>query len=90
MPRWLRPAAHHSLTLFVVMGALSIIFAWNTFDLVQMAMANVDRLEFGGLMAAVDGALMQTALLAARGMVSLLCYLGFKGIEDELTDRWRR
>ena len=90
MYRWLRPSAHHSLVLFVILGLLSVVLAWNTFDLIRVAMANLDYLGNFGLYALREGGAVQLTILLARGALSLVCYLGFKGIEDELTDRWRK
>lgn len=88
--RWLRPQPWPSLILLIFLALLSVAFAWLTFDLVRLAMANADFLWREGLMAAMYGAHWQALEIAAKGVVALLCYLGFKGIEHELVDRWTR
>ncbi len=87
--RWLRPTPYNTLVLLVFLAILSVVFAWVTFDLVRLAMANSEFLRREGLMTAIMyGGHWQTLEVAAKGVVALVCYLGFKGIERELMTRW--
>ena len=87
-PEWFRPARHHPLTLIVAMAICSVCFAWLTYGLISLAMTNVDHLTMAGFLASMDDGVVQLLLIALKGMVALLFYLGFKGIEHELTYRW--
>ena len=88
MRRWLRPSAYHSLALFALMGLFGSVVAWISVGLVALAMANFRLLEEHGLMAALDGGLVQLAVIAAKAGIGLLAYLGFKVTEVELVRRW--
>jgi hypothetical protein len=89
MKAWLSPARYHALVLFVMMGLFAAILAWNTFDLAHVAIANARLIGNFGLMALMDGGLLQLFEIAVRGAVSLAAYLGFKACEVELVHRWR-
>ncbi len=89
MTRWLSPQAYHSLALFFIMGVFAALFAWNTIDLAQVAMANLRFIGEYGAMALAEGGLAQLAEILVRGTVSLAAYLGFKACEVELVHRWR-
>jgi hypothetical protein len=78
-----------AVVLFLLLAISAIGFAWNTFGLITLAMANASFLLEHRLMAIVEGGLVQTAGLAARGLAALVFYLGFKGFEAELVARWR-
>jgi hypothetical protein len=80
---------YHAVLLFLMLAVCAIGFAWNTFGLITLAMANASFLVEHRVMAIVEGGLVQTAVLAARGLAALVFYLGFKGIEAELVARWR-
>lgn len=67
----------------------SVIFAFNSYGLVMVTMANIGFLEQYGLMAVMHGSLWQLLWLGLKGGVSLLAYLVFKGVETELVQRWR-
>jgi hypothetical protein len=88
MRKWLIPSSYHAGVLLGILAMFSLGFAWLTFGLIALAMANYDVLSKYGLMAVADGGLLQTVVLAGKGFVALLCYLGFKGIEHELVSRW--
>jgi hypothetical protein len=86
--RWLRPAAYPTPVLLLFLAILSVALAWVTFDLARLAMANVDFLRREGLMAIAYGGLWQTLGIAAKGVLALFLYLGFKGTEREIVTRW--
>jgi hypothetical protein len=88
MKEWLRPARYHAVVLLFMMSLCSIGFAWLTYGLITVALANIGFLTEHGLMAVVEGGLLQFAQLSLQGFMALLCYLGFKGIEHELVYRW--
>jgi hypothetical protein len=87
--RWLSPGPYNTLVLLLFLAAFSVAFAWLTFDLVRLAMANAEFLRREGVMTALMyGGHWQTLGVAAKGVLALACYLGFKGVEHELISRW--
>jgi hypothetical protein len=88
MSKWLRPKAYPSVVLILLMGACSVGFAWLSYGLIKVAMANVDFLTEYGLRAISEGGLLQLLIIGIKSFVALLFYLGFKGIEHELLIRW--
>lgn len=86
--RWLRPAAYPWPVLLLALGAVSVVFAWLTFDLLSLAMSNVDFLRRHGALAVMEGGLLQMAVIMSKGLGALLAYLAFRGIEGELLRRW--
>jgi hypothetical protein len=89
MKQWLRPARYHWFALLLMMALCSVGFAWLTYGLIALAMANVEFLVRHGLLAVMEGGFVQFVLICAKGLVALILYLGFKVIEHELTQRWR-
>jgi hypothetical protein len=87
---WFSLSRHRAVTLFLAAGAFAALFAWNSYNLFQTAMANVNFLRTYGLMAVMDGGLTQLLTLVAYGYLSLAFYIGFKACEAELVHRWRR
>lgn len=87
--RWLRPGSYSAAILLLFLGIISVIFTWTSVGLVGLAMANAEYLRKFGIMAAVDGGLLQLLEISGKGFVCLLCLVGFKGIEYELIARWR-
>lgn len=79
-----------AVVVFLLMGACGAFFAWNTFDLVQVSMANFDFIRRFGLIAVMDGGFLQLAGIVVKGYISLLFYFGFKLLESELVQRWRK
>jgi hypothetical protein len=88
--RWFSLSRRHPVTLFLLAGAFAALFAWNSYNLFQMAMANVAFLRMYGWMAIMDGGIRQLLMLVAYGYLSLAFYMGFKACEVELVYRWRR
>lgn len=89
MRRWMSPARYHWLVLLMVLALCALVLAWVSFGLLNMAMANAAFLRAYGLMAVMEGGLVQLVQIAAQALVAMLAYLGFKGIETELIHRWR-
>jgi hypothetical protein len=82
-------SSRYSITLFVLAGVFAALFAWNSYNLFQTAMANVNFLRSYGWMAVMDGGLTQLFMLIAYGYLSLAFYIGFKACEAEIVHRWR-
>lgn len=86
--RWLEIHAYHSLFLFVAMGVCAAAFAWSSYNLANLAIANFRFLRDYGWFAIMEGGLRQLLEIAAYGVLSLAFYLGFKACEHELVHRW--
>ena len=83
------PSRYHALAIFLAMGAFGALFAWNSFDLVRLAMANSRFLQMFGWLGAEQGGLVQLVEISLRGFLSLGFYVAFKACEVELVQRWR-
>ena len=88
MPRWTLPSSYSSPDLLLILAAVSVGFAWISFNLVGMAMENASFLTNRGLMAVAAGGLVQLLVLVAKGVAALVFYLVFRGAEQELLRRW--
>jgi hypothetical protein len=86
--RLLNFTRYNAVIVFLLMGACGALFAWNTFGLAQMSMANVDFIRRFGWTGLADGGLLQLIMIVVKGYFSLLFYLGFKACEVELVRRW--
>ena len=89
MRQWTRPAAYHWLILLVLLAVSALVLAWASFGLLNLAMANIGFLRQYGLMAVMEGGLVQLVQIALKAFVAMMAYLSFKGIEVELVHRWR-
>lgn len=87
-PHWTRPRAWSTVVLFLVLSVVSVVFAWLTVDLLRLSMANFDFLRRYGLLAVMEGGLLQMALIALKGFGALLAYLAFRVVEIEILRRW--
>ena len=87
--RWFKPTSYNCPALFLIAGAAGGLFAWNSFNLVHLAMENFRFLEMFGSVAVMEGGLRQFIGIIAYGLVSLAFYLVFKVCEVELVHRWR-
>ncbi len=87
--KWLHPAPYHSLLVFLAMGVLGTLFAVNSYNLLQLGMANYKFIAKFGWLALQEGALLQLLEISFSGLLSLAFYLGFKACEVELMIRWR-
>ncbi len=87
--RWFRPNGYSVLMLLLFQGIISVVLAWTSYGLITVAMANAGYLREFGLMAVFDGGLLQLLQITGKGVICLICYVGFKGIEYELIHRWR-
>lgn len=77
-----------TILIFLLAGAMAVIFAFVTVNLFSYAMANVKFLREFGLTAIRHGALVQVVELAFWGALSLSCWVVFKICEHLLVDRY--
>jgi hypothetical protein len=89
MKNWLVLQRWHIITLFLGLGVSAVLFAWTTFNLFGVAVANFNLIKQYGAMALFDGGFKQFAQICLDGFVSLLLFLMFKGCETEIVKRWR-
>jgi heme exporter protein D len=86
--RWLQFSKYHSAIVFLAMGVFAALFAWNSYNLITVAMASVHFLSEHGALAVKEGGARQIIEIVFSGYLSLIFYLGFKGCEHELVARW--
>ncbi|WP_292899224.1 MULTISPECIES: hypothetical protein [unclassified Nitratireductor] len=84
-----RLSRYHWLALFLAMSLCAFATAFLSFQLVNIAMANLDFILKHGLMGIADGGLLQFLSILARGLLIVIFYFCFKGMEAELLQRWR-
>ena len=89
MRYWLLPSSYNVVLLFLAMGVFGVLFAWNSANLIHMAMGNIRFLNTYGSLAIMEGGLIQLLEITAYGFISLAAYLCFKTCEVELISRWR-
>lgn len=77
----------HWLTTFLLMGLFSFFGAVASYDLFTMLAANFQFLTEHGVMAVMEGALMQLGRLVATGYFALAMYIGFKACERALVEK---
>jgi hypothetical protein len=87
--RWLSPSSWNSVVVFVAMGIFGGSFAWVSYNLVFLFMANFRFLSEHGLLALQYGGLRQAIELVGAGYLSIALYLCFKACEYELVGRIR-
>jgi len=87
--RRLHPSSWHGLVIFLMLGIFGALFAWFTFNLVDLFMANFRFIAAYGLVALREGGLRQAAELVASGYLSIAFYIAFKACEVELVTRLR-
>ncbi len=86
--RWLEIHAYHAAVLFLAMGVCAALFAWSSYNLASLAIANFRFLSAFVWLAVMEGGLWQLLEIAFYGLLSLIYYLGFKSCEHELVHRW--
>jgi hypothetical protein len=87
--RWLQPSNYSAFSLFLIAGVFAGLFAWTSFNLLHLAMANFRFIGEYGQMAVMDGGAQQFLGILLYGYLSLAFYLSFKTCEVELVHRWR-
>jgi hypothetical protein len=85
----LRLSRYHWMVLFLVMALCAFATAFLSFQLVNIAMANLEFILKHGLMGIADGGLLQFLSILAKGLLIVIFYFCFKGMEAELLQRWR-
>jgi hypothetical protein len=81
---------YHWLTTFLLMGVFSLLGAAASVNIFVMLDANFRFLSEHGLMAVMEGALVQLGQLVATGLFALAMYLGFKACERILVEKLLR
>ena len=87
--RWLSPTSWNSVVVFLAMGVFGGSFAWVSYNLVFLLMANFRFLSEHGFLALQSGGLRQMIELVGAGYLSIALYLCFKACEYELVGRIR-
>ena len=87
--RRLHPSSWHGLFIFLMLGIFGALFAWFTFNLVELFMANFRFISTYGLVALREGGLRQAVELVASGYLAIAFYIAFKACEIELVARLR-
>ena len=90
MKRLFRLSGYPGLLVFVLAGLAAAVFAYSTYNLLSLSMANLSFLRDYGWQAITSGGLVQLLGILANGAVALACWLVFKACENELIDRYRR
>lgn len=81
---------YHWLAVMFLSGVFFVAFAYLSYSLFHLSMANIDFLREHGAAAIMEGALLQLLEIFVRGCLALSCYLAFKVCETELTKRYHR
>lgn len=71
---------------FVVLGLSFLVGAPGTLNLANLLTANLRLLRDHGLLALMDGALLQRVELTLQGVMSCMAYVVFKTCEHRLSD----
>lgn len=79
-----------AIVVFLIAGVFAVAFAFLVANLFQMAAANLAFLRAYGWRAVMEGGLVQLLGLSFNGTLSLVCFLGFKICETDLTRRYWR
>jgi hypothetical protein len=88
MKRFLKLPTYHWIIVFFISGFFAIAFAFSTYNLFHLSMANLDFVKEFGIEALKEGALFQTFEILVGASFSLICYMGFKICESELVSRY--
>lgn len=89
MIRLLNISRYHWVVVLAIAGLFAAMFAFASYNLFHLSMANLSFLQRYGLMAVQEGALIQTIEVLVGGTFALLCYFGFKLCEADLIRRFR-
>jgi hypothetical protein len=84
---FLKLLTFHWLTTFLLMGLFSALGALASVNIFVLLEANVRFLSQQGLMAVMEGALIQLGQLMLSGFFALAMYLGFKACERVLVEK---
>lgn len=78
--------AGRPLAIYLVMGASFALGTLLSVDLLHLAYSNAELILEYGLMAVLDGALLQAVELVALGYLALACYVVFKCCEKLIVE----
>jgi len=78
------------IVVFGLAGLAAALFAYFTYNLLTVSMANLRFIREHGWVAITSGGLLQLLGIVATGAVALFNWLLFKACENELIDRYRR
>lgn len=81
---------YHWLAVLTLSGVSFVGFAYSSYSLFHLSMANIAFLRKHGASAIMEGALLQLFEIFIGGCFALVCYLGFKICETELVSRYHR
>ncbi len=84
--RFHRLMPKHPLAVFFLMMLTSLIFGLSSYNLFFLVQANFSLVFNNGVMALIDGALLQLLTLMFYGIISLSAYLVFKVCEKLLVE----
>lgn len=90
LKRCLNPANYAAAIVFLAAGLFAACFAYSSYNLFHLSMANLSFLRRYGWLAVMEGGLLQLIQILGWGCISLLCFIAFKICESELTLRFRR
>ncbi len=88
--RLLSLSRYPAIFVFMLAGLFAIGFAFLVANLFQTTSANLAFLREYGWLAVMEGGLVQLLWLSLNGVLSLICFLGFKFCETDLTRRYWR
>lgn len=89
MKRLLNPATYPAFVVFTAAGGFAVLLAYSSYNLFHLSMANLSFLRRHGVLALMEGGLLQLAIITATGAFALFCFLGFKVCEIDLTTRYK-
>jgi hypothetical protein len=89
MKRFLNPATYPAIVVFAAAGVFAVMLAYSSYNLFHLSMANFGFLRRHGLVAVMEGGLLQLAQITATGAFALFCFFGFKICEIDLTSRYK-
>lgn len=89
MKRILKTTAYPWWAVFIAASIFATAFAYASYNLFHLSMANINFIKSYGWLAIMNGAVLQLLEIALYGGISLFCFLGFKICEVDLTTRYR-
>ncbi len=90
MKRLFRISGYPFVFVFALTGLAAAIFAYFTYNLLHLSMANLQFLREHGWVAVMSGGLVQLLGIVFNSAIALAAFLLFKICESELVIRYRR
>lgn len=81
---------YHVVIVFIATGLFAIFFAYASYNLLHISMANLQFLHKFGWVAVEEGGLFQLLNILFNGCLALFFFLGFKLCEVDLIQRYHR